>query len=120
MRFVTVGLTVTFGLVLFLGAPQAGDNKEPKYTIKQVMKKAHKDGLLKKVISGKADEDQRKELADLYVALSQNRPPKGSIDDWKQRTGVMVSDAKAAVENPKAGKALAKATNCGACHKLHK
>jgi hypothetical protein len=120
MKFVAASMIALFGLVLCLGTPRAGDNKEPKYTIKDVMKKAHKDGLLKKILSGKAEDDERKELLVLYVALSQNKPPRGDADDWKERTGNIVKAAKAAQADAKAGKGLAKVTNCAACHKLHK
>ena len=104
MKYLVAGLAVTLAFVVCVGAPKAADDKDAKYTIKEVMKKAHKDGLLKKVASGKADEDERKELVVLYVALSQNKPPKGDADDWKEKTGAMVKAAKAAAADAKAGK----------------
>jgi surface antigen len=120
MRFVTGGLLALGALVLMLGSPHAGQKKEPKYTIKEVMQKAHKGGLLKKVTSGEASKEDREELAELYVALSENEPPKGSKEDWKKKTSAMVKGAKAAVKDAEAGKKLAKIVNCGACHKAHK
>jgi mono/diheme cytochrome c family protein len=120
MRFVAAGLIAMLGLVFCLSEPRAGDDKKPKYTIKEVMKKAHKDGLLKKVASGKADEDDRKDLLELYTALAMNTPPKGDAGDWKTRTATIVNAAKKAVADPKAARALVKATNCAGCHKLHK
>lgn len=119
MKVLAGGLIAVVGMIFCLSASGAGD-KKPKYDIKEVMDKAHKQGLLKKVVSGKADEDERKELAELYTALSQNKPPKGEVSDWKKVTGTMVKAAKAAVKDAAKGKALGKIVNCGACHKEFK
>jgi hypothetical protein len=120
MRFLSTVLCAGVALALCLGSPHAGEKKEPKYTIKEVMKKAHKGGLLKTVAAGDASEAERKELLELYTALSQNKPPKGSEEDWKKKTGAMVKGAKAAVKDAAAGKKLANIVKCGACHKAHK
>jgi hypothetical protein len=117
MKFLVAGLAALVAIVLCLNSPRAA---EGDISIKDVMKKAHKDGLLKKVISGDAGDDERKELVTLYVALSKQKPPKGDEDDWKKRTGQMVKAAKAAEKDASKGKALGKIVNCGACHKLHK
>jgi hypothetical protein len=118
MKFMVAGLAVTLGLVLCVNAPRAGDGT----TIKDVMKKAHnkKTGLLFKVAGGTASDDEKKELYKLYVALSKQKPPKGDEADWKERTGKMVSAAKAAETDAKAAKTLTKLANCGACHGKHK
>jgi len=120
MRFLSAALCAAVGLVLCLGSPQAGEKKEPKYTIKEVMAKAHKSGLLKKVAAGDASKEDREELAELYVALSKNEPPKGDEKDWKKKTSAMVKASKAAVKDAEDGKKLGKIVNCGACHKVHK
>src|SRR5262245_883092 len=97
MKFLVAGLMVLMALVLTLGDNVAGE--KPKYTIKEVMKKAHtgKPNLVSKVAGGKADEADKKQLADLYKALSQNTPPKGDDDDWKKKTKALAeASAKAA------------------------
>jgi surface antigen len=115
---VALGTAVVGQACLILSA--AEDNK-PKYKIKEVMKEAHKGGLLKKVTSGKADKEDKEKLLEFYIALSKNKPPKGDLDDWKERTGTMVVVAKEVVEAKEgAEKKLAKTVNCGACHSLHK
>jgi hypothetical protein len=112
-----VAAAMLCGTCLFLSA----EEKKPKYKIKEVMKEAHKDGLLKKVAAGKGEKEDKDKLLELYTALSLNKPPKGELDDWKDRTGKMVSLAKEVVEGKEgAEKALAKTVNCGACHSLHK
>jgi hypothetical protein len=96
--------------------------KKPKYTIKQVMKTAHEeDGLRDKVLSGKAEKADKEKLLEMYIALSQNKPPKGSPVAWKKRTATIVAAAKSVVEDDKDGIArLTKATNCKSCHMSHR
>ena len=106
-----------------LATYQAADNEKPKYSIDEIMDKAHKgkDSLFKKVTTGKANGDQKKELLSLYEDLAKNKPEKGSQDDWKRRTTAMVGAAKEVVEDkPDAGKKLAKTVNCKGCHDLHR
>lgn len=102
-----------------------GDDKEdkekPKYSIKEVMKNAHKSGLLDKVAKGTASEEEKKELAELYLALHQNKPPKGSPDSWKEKTDALVKASKDVLAGKEgSGEALKKVANCMACHKEHK
>ena len=96
----------------FSGAAQKEDDekKKPKYTIKEVMKKAHgpKDGLLKKVQSGKASKEELKERLEMYQALELNKPPKGEDAEWKKRTELLVKAANAAVKNDKEAAKLLK------------
>jgi len=99
----------------------SADDAEDQVTIKQVMKEAHKDGLLKKVLSGKASEDDKKKLAELYAALASNTPPKGDEADWKERCAALSAAAKQVAAGDKKGIiALKKATTCATCHKAHK
>ena len=100
---------------------RAADEARPKYTIKEVMKLAHKDGLLKKVTSGQGSKEDAEKLVELYTAMCADKPPKGEESDWKTRTTALVQAAKDAAANKDGAKAeLEKAANCAACHKLHK
>jgi hypothetical protein len=121
MRTAVVGVAV-LALAYLVGTGNAGGDKDkPKHTIKEVMKIAHKDGLLKKVAGGTASKDEQKQLAELYKALSQNTPPMGDAQVWKKNTARMVALAEAVVNgDEKAAKTLAKTVNCAACHKLFK
>ena len=106
-----------FALVLWMdGSVQGGKDKDP-LPIKEIMKKAHtgKPSLLQKVLKGKADADEKKELVKLYTDLAANKCPKGDAGDWKTRTQAILKAAK-----DDDTKALAKATNCMACHSEHK
>jgi cytochrome c len=110
------------GLCLFAFAvildSQVGGGEKDKVTIKLVMQKCmDKDGpgLCKKVASGKADADEKKQLIQYFTALNKLTPPKGDLEDWKTKTQALIDAAKA-----DDGKALAKAANCAACHSVHK
>jgi hypothetical protein len=115
--------TLTLGVLGGLATYQAADTEKPKYSIEEIMDKAHKgkNSLLKKVVTGKADGDQKKELLGLYQDLAKNKPEKGSQDDWKKRTTAMVGAAKDVVDDkPGAAGKLGKTVNCKGCHELHK
>jgi hypothetical protein len=105
-----------------IGYLTAADKDEPKHTIKEVMKEAHKDGLLKKVASGKGEKEDKDKLLELYTDLSKNKPSKGDADSWKTKTDALVKAAKSAVDGDKdATKGLTKASmSCKACHGAHK
>ena len=115
---------MTMGLVAGLGVFRAAEDAKPKYDIGEIMEKAHKppkDSLLVQVKTGKATAAQKKELLELYQELAKNKPEKGSEADWKKRTGALVMAAKGVVAGkPGATMALAKASACGACHKVYK
>jgi hypothetical protein len=113
---------LVLGLFAFNFATRADDDK-PKHSIKEVMKLAHnpKTSLAKKVITGKASDEEKKELAELYSDLAKNTPMKGSPESWKEKTEAVVK----AVKDVEAGKPgspaeLQKAINCANCHKAHK
>jgi hypothetical protein len=94
---------------------------EAKHTIKDVMQKAHKGGLLKKAVDGKASKDEVKDLVELYESLPANKPPKGDEKAWKEKTEALISAAKAFAANEQGGKQkLQKASNCKACHDTFK
>jgi hypothetical protein len=99
----------------------AADEEEPKYAIKDVMKKAMKGGLLKKVAGGEASAEEKEELHAMLVALSKAEPKKGEAESWEKLTGALVEAGQAAIDgDEKAGKMLEKAANCKACHEAHK
>ena len=63
---------------------------EPKYTIKEVMGQAHKDGLLQKVVDGDATPEEKALLLDLYLSLLENNPPQGDADAFHAKAGEAV------------------------------
>ena len=102
-------------------AQQDDGGGKPKYSIKAVMEKAHKGGLLKKVLEGQANHEDKMALLDHYVSLSESKPPKGAAESWKEKTdAVIVAAAKVATDRDDGTELLKNVTNCAACHKEHK
>lgn len=122
--------TVRFGVLGFIAILLAGTvvvdgpaQDKVKYTIKEVMKKAHKGGILQNVVAGKATKEDLESLVAMYDALGQNKPPKGEAASWKSKTEMMATHAKTLLKDPKdkaAAAALKKAANCMGCHSIHK
>lgn len=111
-------------------SPLFADDDPPKaeLTIKDIMVKAHKPAketesiyLLKKVATGKATEEEAKQLHAYYEKLAKLTPTKGDQAGWKTKTTALVAAAKAAMDKEEGFKAkLRTASNCAACHKVHK
>lgn len=92
-----------------------------KYSIKEVMKLAHKDGLLKKVNGGSASKEEKLKLLDLYLSMWASEPSKGDINSWRKKVGDTVAAAAKVYLGQKDSIAqLKKASSCGGCHKPHK
>src|SRR5271168_3626432 len=103
-----IAALITCGMIASL--TRADENDE---AIKAVMKEAMKGGLCKKVASGKASDDEKKHLVELFESLAKTTPPRGDADDWKTRTTALVEAAHAVVDGkPKAGALLKKAATC--------
>ena len=113
-RGLFAGAVAILGLALLLDTSAQG-GKDEKVTIKVVMQKAMKGGLCKKVAEGKASDEEKKQLVELFTALSKATPPKGDADSWKDKTGALLTAAKGTD-----GEALKKAADCKACHTEHK
>ena len=110
-----LGVLAVCGLVVTFSVATAEEKDAP--TIKEVMKKcmAGKGALCGKVASGKATDEEKKELLAAFEALCKATPPKGEADSWKDKTKALVEAAKKGDS-----KALKAAANCKACHDLHK
>src|SRR5262245_47400938 len=121
MRFVGAGVCAAWAMFVLAGRGHEGDKDKAKYSISEVMLKAHKGGLLTKVAAGKGDKADAEKLLEMYTELAKNKPPEGDAESWKKFTDGLVAAAKVAVKGgPDAGKRLKKAANCTACHKVHK
>lgn len=124
---VVASLAALASLAFVVRLAVAGEEKEddkapkPKYTIETIMKDAHKGGLLKKVVSGKATKEEKLHLLDMYISLYENKPEKGELESWTKKTGdVLAACAKLVVDPEADPKSLEAAANCKGCHELHK
>jgi hypothetical protein len=114
-------LAVAWGALVLNGARAAEEQDKPKYTIKQVMEKAHKNKLLDKIASGQGTKEEAEELLALYKALGANKPPKGELEGWEKKTVAIIEAAQAVVDGKEgAGARLKAAANCAQCHREHR
>jgi hypothetical protein len=112
-----VAVCLTAGTAICL----ADDAEEGGHTTKEVMQQAHKGGLLKKVLDGNASDEEKVQLLNLYVSLRENEAPKGDGDSWNDKTdAILIAAAKVVAGRDGATDELKGATNCMACHSVHK
>jgi hypothetical protein len=113
-------VVVAFGWVAITLTTRAQD--KPKFTIKDVMKTAHKGGLTKKVAKGEATAEEKKQLVELYEALVANKPPKGDDASFKEKAAELLAAAKDAADGKPgaAEKVNAIFMKCMGCHSAHK
>ena len=119
---------LALGVVISLGSAlsysqDADSDAKVKHTIKEGMKIAHgKDsGLLKKVLGGQASDEEKKQLLDAYISLVEGKPGQGEQSSWQLLSGkAALAAAKVFVGREGAIQELEAATNCKACHSVHK
>lgn len=100
---------------------RAGEQTKPEYSVKDVMQKAHKGGILKKVTDGQGTSEDKASLLRMYIALWENAPPQGDMNSWREKTGnLVVGAARLVLDEDGAAEKLKAAANCDACHKAHK
>jgi hypothetical protein len=113
------GSLFLLGVSSVSSAPQ---DKDKKYSIKDVMKKAMKGGLVAKESKGTATDEEAKTVLAMFKDLSAATPPKGDEESWKMKTKALVDAAQLYVDGKKSDAAAAfkGAANCMACHSSHK
>ena len=90
---------------------------EPENTIKEVMKKAHKEGHHKKVVGGEASAEEKATLLGLYIDMFEGTPKKGERGEWMMAAGPAVLAAgKVVAGREGAIEELKTAMDCKACH----
>jgi hypothetical protein len=115
------GVTAVGAALPFVQA--ADEAAKAKHTIKEVMKIAHgKDSnLLKKVVGGEASAEDKQLLLDVYISMLEGKPSKGDEASWQTLAGkAALAAAKVVVGRDGAVQELETATNCKACHSVHK
>ncbi|HEX7896529.1 MAG TPA: hypothetical protein VF950_02125 [Planctomycetota bacterium] len=107
------------GVVLALVVCVAGAQAK---SIKDVMA-AHKgkESMLNKITSGKGTDEDHKKLLELYEFMATQKPPQGDEKSWKDKSAALVAVAKDVVAKKEGAlDALKKASDCKACHEVHK
>lgn len=119
-----IGLCI--GTVFILLASMSvvrSDEKQPKYTVQEIMKAVFKgeDSVHKRIINGKGQAGDYDKLIDYLSSLPLNDPPQGDPDAWKKKASDVLAAAEALKENK--SDALAhyrQAVDCQACHKIYR
>jgi hypothetical protein len=97
--------------------------KKPKYSVKDVMKAIHKgeDNIGKRVSKGEASQEDIAKMVEYYESLPLSEPPRGEPESWTVKTATLVKSARA-LKSGEAGAldAYKAASNCKACHNVHK
>ncbi|HLY11900.1 MAG TPA: hypothetical protein VKW04_21545 [Planctomycetota bacterium] len=80
-----------------------------------------KESFLANVLAGKGSDDDLKKLVAAYEVLAAQKPPTGDEANWKTLTAALLAAGKdAQAKKEGALDKLKAASNCKACHELHK
>jgi hypothetical protein len=80
-----------------------------------------KDSFLANILAGKGSDDDLKKLVSAYEVMAAQKPSKGDEASWKTLTAALLTAAKdAAAKKEGALDKLKAASNCKACHDVHK
>jgi cytochrome c556 len=96
---------------------------KPTQSVEQVMESGFKgkESLCAKVSKGEGSAADHQTMVDLTYQLTLNTPAKGDLASWTQKTTALHAAAKAlAAQQPGALDAWKTASNCKACHSVHK
>lgn len=117
-----VGSCLVIGVGTWVVAQDQDSARTPKYTIKEVMKQTHGPTKLRdKVLSGDASKEEKDQLLDLYLSMIESRPEKGEPQSWMMKSGrLILATARVAVGREGALEELKVASDCKACHEVHK
>lgn len=108
--------------VLAFGVLVAAAPQDKPTSVKDVMNGVHKggkDSLITKILDGKGTDDDIKKLVMMYEFLATQKAPMGDEKSWKDKTTALVAAAKE-VSEKKPVDNLKKASNCKACHDIHR
>lgn len=79
------------------------------------------DTPVKRVIAKKSNPEEIKKMHEAFLALEKLKPKKGDEASWKAKTAALVAASDLIVKGDEKGiAALTAATNCKACHEVHK
>jgi len=97
--------------------------KPEEATIKSIMTLAHKgeNTILTRVLAKKSNPDEIKQLHGYYQAIAKLKPAKGDEASWKAKTAALIASTDLLVKGDEKGlTALKAASDCKACHSVHK
>lgn len=127
MKKLRFSLAPTLFAAAFLGAalvlPARAEDDDP---IAKFMKATHGapkgvDSVSKKAVKGIASPAEIQKLIAGYKMMAKQKPEKGDLASWKEKTAALIKTSEALVNGDEAArKAYEQAVNCKACHSQHK
>lgn len=116
-------IAILTGILLFpCTATLADENSD-------IIVKAMEDGLkgktslIKKTLGGEASDEEIKKLAQIVGTLKGTQSPVGDQADYEKKVAALIAAAETVAGGDKGDTAMAalkEASNCKACHNLHK
>lgn len=114
-----IKLMTAVALMGFVSTASADDHEIIESVMKNGMK--GKDALVAKIKAGKGSKEDIQKLHDMFVKLAKTKRDKGDPASWTAKTSALVKATDMLVKGNKKGiGALKKASNCKACHSIHK
>lgn len=117
-----IKLTVVAAALAGVSIASAGKGEHHE-AFEEIMKKGFKGktSLVGKATEGTASDAEIKQLQGMLKQLAGLKPPRGEMASWKEKTAALIKAGDLLAKNGKAGgAALKKASNCKACHSVHK
>jgi len=117
----TLGAMLATAALLIAGCASYGG--KPKYSTHDIMEQGFKgkESPAARVGQGQGTQADFALLADLTASLPLNAPPKGDLASWKEKSTALAQAGQAlAAGKPGALDQWKAASNCKACHSVHK
>ncbi|HVS37747.1 MAG TPA: hypothetical protein VMS17_19450 [Gemmataceae bacterium] len=77
--------------------------------------------LIQRVAAGDANEIEKQRLLKVLTGLANTQPERGSLESWKAKTSALLAAAQDVVDGKEgAAQRLREASNCRACHTVHR
>lgn len=96
---------------------------KPSMSVEQIMEDGFKgkESLSARIAKGQGNEADFKKMASLTKELALNKPSKGDLASWTEKTQALQAAAESLVAGkPGALDGFKTAVNCKACHSVHK
>lgn len=124
VKFTTSSLLAAAAVALVAaGCASTSSASKPSLSIEQIMEDGFKgkESLSARISKGQGNEADFKKMASLTKELALNKPPKGDLAGWTEKTKALQAAAEAlAAGKPGALDGFKTAVNCKACHSVHK
>ena len=130
MGLAAAGTAFFLAILALTGCSSSGAGSKAGRSVEDVMKAGFKgkdpslkgaDTIAGRIGAGTASESDLQLMVELTRDLARNKPPKGELASWTEKTSALkVAANELAAHQPGAIDAWKAAASCKACHSLHK